>query len=302
MKKTLLIIVFITAGLNSFACDICGCGGGNFYMGLLPHFKSKFIGLRYHYMNYNTRLAADSSQFSRNFYNTIEVWGGLNAGRHWQLLGFIPYHLNKQIDDDGISHRNGVGDITLLANYQVLHKMTRGNRRGTEQQLWIGGGVKLPTGTFGVNVKDPNLTVRDVNAQLGTGSIDFLFNAIYNVRVGNCGVNTIASYKLNMAKDAYRFGDKLTVNSIAFYSFPVGKEINLLPNIGAMYEYTAGDVLHRQPVDATGGYIATASAGVEMNLQRFTVGLNAQAPFSQHYADGQTRLNWRGNLHVSVTL
>lgn len=300
MKKIYFIAVLLIITTASYACDICGCGGGNFYMGLLPHFKSKFIGVRYHYMNYNTQLTSDPTQFSKNYYNTIELWGGMNIGRRWQLLGFVPYHINKQIDDDGITHTNGLGDITLLANYQLLHKLRRREHTGIEQQLWIGGGVKLPTGAFNADLKNPNITVRDVNAQLGTGSVDLILNTIYNIRFRNWGINTTVSYKANTDKGSYHFGNKFTANSIAYYTVATTKGISVMPNVGIMYEDTRSNTLNKAIIASTGGYIATASAGVETGFQHFTVGLNFQAPFSQHYADGQTRLNWRGNLHISV--
>lgn len=250
-------------------------------------------------MNYNTRLTTDPTQFSKNFYNTVEVWGGLNVAKRWQLLYILPYHLNKQIDDDGITSKNGPGDVTLLANYLLLHKIkTYDNKAGIEQQLWVGGGMKLPTGKFDANVKDPNTTIADVNAQLGTGSIDFLLNAMYNVRIGNWGINTTVSYKTNTANNTYRFGNNFTANSIVYYRLRF-KRINVTPNLGVMYENTWQNVLHKQPVATTGGYIATAGAGAELNFGKIMVGFSVQAPFSQYYAEGQTRLNWKGNLHVS---
>ena len=51
-----------------------------------------------------------------------------------------------------------------------------------QQQLWLGGGVKLATGAFNLDVNNPDASVADVNAELGTGSTDFLLNAVYNLR------------------------------------------------------------------------------------------------------------------------
>ena len=302
MKKLLILIIFLFSVSVSFGCDICGCGGGNFYLGLLPGFRSKFIGVRYQYMQFNTQLKDDPTQFSHNYYNTTEIWGGINVSSKIQMLAFVPYHINKQIDDDGTTASNGLGDITVLANYQLLHTIkTSENTAGVEQRLWIGGGVKMPTGKFNADVKDPNTTIADVNAQLGTGSVDFLLNSMYNVRLGKWGINNTVSYKENTAKNTYRFGNKFTANTIGYYRLKL-KQTNVLPNVGIMYENTAHNKLEGAEVAATGGYITTASLGAEVNMKNVTFGATAHTPFSQNYAEGQTKLSWRSTIHVTFTL
>src|SRR5215475_8536802 len=110
-RNIFYLVVFLTISSSTMACDICGCGGGNFYMGLLPNFKSKFIGVRYHYSQYHTVLANDQTQFSHNYYNAVELWGGWNIGKKWQVLAFVPYYFNRQADDDGVTYKNGLGDV-----------------------------------------------------------------------------------------------------------------------------------------------------------------------------------------------
>lgn len=298
----IIILIAILSCTKTYACDICGCGGSNTYLGLLPDFKTKFIGLRYHYMTYNTVMAMDATQHSKNYYNTIELWGGLNIGKRWKLLAFVPYHLNKQVDDDGTTNNNGMGDITLLANYKLWNKVSVKGNRGISQQLWIGGGIKLATGKFDVNVKDPNTTVADINAQLGTGTTDFLFNILYNIRMGNWGINTTTSYKANTANSGYKYGDHFTANSIGYYRIACKNAMYVSPNIGLMYENTQQNSQDGIKVAATGGYVATGSAGVEINYKKIAFGISAQLPFSQNYADGQTKLDWRGNTHITFAL
>jgi hypothetical protein len=225
MIKKLLFTFFAICifSFSSFACPICGCGGGNLYMGLLPDFKYQFLGLRYHYAQYHTQLINDPSQFSTNTYNTIELWGGLRLGKKIQLLGFIPYYMNKQVDDDGTLYTNGLGDITVMGQYQVFQSTTHlRNRKTVIQQLWLGGGVKLPTGPFNADVSDSNTTVADINAQIGTGSVDFLVNAMYTVSIRNFGINVSANYKMNTVNgDGYKYGNKYTGNFIAFYHLSI---------------------------------------------------------------------------------
>ncbi len=135
------------------SCPICGCGGGNVYMGLLPDFKYQFIGLRFHTTQYHTQLINDPSQYSTNTYNTVELWGGVRLGKKIQLLAFVPYYMNKQADDDGTFYTHGLGDITVMGQYQVFKSSARVAARKTiNQQLWIGGGIKLPTGPFNADM------------------------------------------------------------------------------------------------------------------------------------------------------
>lgn len=304
MKQNIIIILFILlfSTTNTKACEVCGCGGSNTYLGLLPDFKTKFIGVRYQYMNYNTVMEMDASQFSHNYYNTTELWGGVNIGRKWKILGFVPFHFNKQIDDDGITTNNGLGDITFLANYKLWDKISVKGNSGISQQLWIGGGIKLPTGKFDVDVKDPAITVADVNSQLGTGSFDFLWNVMYTVKMGNWGINSTINYKTNTDKEGYKFGNKFTANSIVYYKIPQKNRWSISPNAGLLYEHTAQNTLGGTAIDATGGYIANVLGGVEIGNHKISFGISAQLPFSQHNANGQTKLEWRGNGHITFAL
>jgi hypothetical protein len=68
----LLILTSLMLGtvIVADACEICGCGVGNFYLGMLPNFKNKFVGVRYQFMQYKTRLKTDESQYSNDYYKT----------------------------------------------------------------------------------------------------------------------------------------------------------------------------------------------------------------------------------------
>lgn len=300
MKKILLLVSFLSLGIKSFACAICGCGSGNLYMGLLPDFKSHFIGVRYHYSYLHTTLASDPSQFSHNYYNSIELWGGVNIGQKFQVLAFVPYYINRQVDDDGITTPHGLGDITVIGQYNVFHSINfTAGKNMIEQNLWLGIGVKAPTGSFKTNVDDPDATVADINAQLGTGSTDFLLNGLYNIRINDFGVNASASYQINTTNGQdYHYGNKLNTNLIAFYRIGIHK-VMLSPNAGLGYEKVEGNLLHNAKVEFTGSNVTNTIAGVELNLKKIGVGLNAQLPIRQNFAEGQTKLKFKSMLHIT---
>jgi hypothetical protein len=308
MKKLFIAAILLIAVSVSYACPICGCGGGNLYMGLFPNFKSKFLGVRWNYSEYHTHLMNDPTQFSHNYYNTTEVWGGVNIGKRWQLLAFLPYHSNVQFDDDkGHTTKSGFGDITLLGNYKLVDK-----RSGSTSlnQVWIGGGVKIPTGSFNVNVNDAATTLADINAQIGTGSVDLLLNARHSVQINNFGISTSASYKIGFANSQhYKYGNKFDVNSIAFYQVKAN-HFSITPNAGLAYENIGSNRLNNQKIylsdglDAgsfhTGGYAFNFLAGAEVTIKQVTIGANIQSPLSQQFAAGQTNINIKGIMHITL--
>lgn len=304
MKRltTILLSIFSFFTITSNACEICGCGVGNFYMGLLPNFESKFIGVRYQYMRYNTVMKEDASQYSKDTYQTAEIWGGWNIGKRWRVMGFVPYQINKQVTDDGNKSNNGLGDIIVLGNFSLLHKYRlKANKKTTEHEWWIGGGIKLPTGYYNVDLESSHANLGDVNAQMGTGSTDFLVNTSYNLRFDKWGVNTTLNYKINTTNNnGYYFGNRFMANSLAYYNIPV-KHTVFAPNAGLLFEDAASNYLHDEKVELTGGHALFAMTGIEMSFNKIGAGVNAQLPMAQNFADHQTECKIRAMAHVSLS-
>ena len=314
MKKCFIAATLLMVVSSSYACSICGCGAGNLYMGLFPNFKSKFFGIRHNYSEYNTFLLNNPAQFSHNFYNSVEVWTGFNIGKRWQVLAFLPYHYNIQNDDDlGRTSKSGLGDITLLANYKLFSTPFSSHVPGSlSHQLFIGGGLKLPTGAFQVNVNDSTTTLADINSQIGTGSLDLFLNARHTMEFNNFGINSSINYKIALANNqGYKYGNKVTLNSIAYYKIN-SNSITMMPNAGFTYENTAGNSLHGNKIILsdglnsgsyhTGGYLVGFIAGLECNINKISIGGNIQSPLSQEFAKGQTNMKIKGMLHITLAL
>ncbi len=301
MKKFILSVIFLFMLSAAFTCPICGCGVGGFYIGLLPVNQNSFIGLRYEYSHYDTHLKNAPDQFSEDRYKMVELWGGFTVGKKWQILGFVPYHVNKQNTDDGLKIKNGLGDITVLANYKLWQsaKITQ-NHKMFKHELWIGAGVKLPTGTYSVDLTNPETELGDVNSQMGTGSVDFIANAMYNIHINKIGINTTANYKINTTNSSnFKYGDRFSVNSFAYYQARAAKAIYVAPNVGVLYEYASPNFLANSKVNETGGYVTLASAGLEVNYRKITIGATIQMPFAQQFAHGQTEAKTRGLMHIT---
>jgi hypothetical protein len=303
MKKIIVAVVMLLVTYCASACPFCGCGGSNIYMGLLPQFRRTFVGVRYNYAQFHTSMLNNPSQFSTNYYNSIEVWGGVNITSKFQVLAFAPYYYNKQVDDDGVTTPSGLGDITLIGQYRLLSSTTFTKKQKVVQQaLWLGAGFKLSTGSFNLNLNNPDVSVADVNAELGTGSTDFLLNGMYNIRIENFGINASANYKINTVNSQhYKFGNKLSSNLIAYYRFGI-KNLGISPNAGLGYESTAGNVLANKAVRYTGSNSANAIVGVEFTLRKIGLGINAQLPIAQNFAEGQTQMRFKGMAHITFSL
>lgn len=300
MKKYLFVfILFLAVVQESQACEICGCGVGNYYIGLLPQFKSRFIGLRYQFNKFNTRLTSDPTQFSKDFYQSVELWSGWNIGRRFQLLALVPVNFNHQVSDEGTTNLKGPGDAVVLMNYKLfdINSKTSGGN-SISQQLWVGGGLKLPTGKFDIEPSDPDVASL-ANTQLGSGSTDILLNSMYNIRISKWGITTQANYKISSTnKDDFRFGNRFTANSFLSYTLNT-KKATINPNIGLLFEKTDASKLQTNKIDLTGGSLLQAAAGVEFGFNKISLGFNTQLPVAQNFAENQTKQKVKGMVHVS---
>jgi hypothetical protein len=295
MKKiTLGICLLLLSFIQANACEICGCGLGNYYIGILPRFNQRFIGLRYQFNSFHTHLRDDPSEFSRDFYQTAELWSGWNIGKKWQVLTFIPFNFNHQVSDEGSSNLAGLGDVAILANYKVFTK----NSGKLSQLLSLGGGIKLPTGKFDIEQNNPDVAAI-ANTQIGSGSTDFLLDGMYSIRMNKVGMVNTVSYKINSAnKDDYKFGNKLSANSFIYYATRIST-IGISPNIGVLYENSEASKMQQNKINLTGGSSLMGSIGAEISLNKIAIGFNAQLPIAQNFAEKQTKERIKGMVHVS---
>lgn len=301
MKKIMLTGLLFLSLASGKACEICGSSHGNSYIGILPHFKNRFIGLRYQFNTYRTRLADDPSEFSRDYFQSVEVWTGFSLSKRLQLLAFLPFNRNHQVSDNGTTNISGLGDISVLLNYKLWSKNSSGNNKNPAQELWIGGGLKLPTGHFEIEPGDPDLA-SVANIQRGSGSSDLLLNLMYNLRAGNWGFTANTAYKINSQNRAdYRFGNKFSFNSFVYRSFTSGNHF-VSPNLGFLYENSRPSRLDNSKIDLTGGSLLLGSAGIEFGFPKIALGLNIQAPVHQDFAEGQTKCRVRGMAHITFAL
>jgi Putative MetA-pathway of phenol degradation len=300
-KLFILGILLIAAALESNACDVCGCSLGGSYYGILPQFQKNFIGLRwsqakfYAHMNHGAVLG---EEHSHDTYTKLELWGRYYINDKIQVFAFVPYSYNNMKGTEQKIKTQGLGDISILANYLILNTGESKTKK-LKHTLMAGAGVKLPTGKY--DLEDNGLIVNR-NFQLGTGSVDFVMSGVYTIRHQKIGITTETGYKINTRNShEYRFGNQFHVSGKFFYWHNI-KSISLLPNMGVYYEKAArhrdGEIIQTN----TGGDALLLSAGLELYYQQFSVGLTFQNPVKQQYnSDEIAEITSKDRLSVSLT-
>lgn len=307
MKKWLCLIILCCTATVAVACDICGCGVGSYYLGILPEFKKRFIGLRYQHKGLLTHISPDGSvsyMTNQETYQSVEAWGAWNIGSKFRVMGFIPVNFNERVNQGVHTYKSGLGDIAAIGYVKLLDQQsTTANHKRLVHSLWVGGGIKLPTGDY--DPTDENINNNTQNTfQLGTGSVDFTLNTTYDIRLQDAGINTNLGYKMNTANTyGYTYGNKLTVNLLGYYKWNIQNKITLAPNTGILYENAGKDTQESgKTVEESGGYSTMFTLGIECNMGKISFGGNFQSPIDQELAGNRVKAKDRIMVHVSFSL
>ncbi|MFT3979307.1 MAG: transporter [Ferruginibacter sp.] len=302
MKKSALLLFILLAAFSARACDICGCGAGNSYIGILPDFQKQIAGLRYRYNAIQTHVGVGGGSTyltTSERYYIMEAWAGRNIGKNFRVMASLPYSFNEKTNQGNTGKKNGPSDASVAGFYKLLNsRKAVGDNKLLVQSLWIGAAVKFATGKY--NPEDKSAGTNNANLfQLGTGSTDFNLSAMYDVRLQDAGINVNGSYKINTAnKYEYRYGDKLSFSTQAYYKFNIKKICTLAPNAGLQYESSKNDLDNGFRVTASGGNLLLGTLGVEASFRKIIAGANFQTPLQQDLAKGIVKANNRMMLHV----
>jgi len=295
VMKRIFVLVLALAGACStaLACDVCGYGVANYNPFLFPHLTRSFVSLSYQHRLY--RMRDDDGMLSRESYNSMLLSAQYGLSKKLQVIALIPYQMNKLAGEMENQKRNGLGDVSLLANYRVLYAQT-----GLVRHTLLGGvGVKLPTGNYQAA---KTTALDDQNFQLGTGSTDYLANASYRVGYRKWIVSTAASYKYNSTnKDGYRYGDMLTTGATLIYRKDLDG-LSIAPYVQVSNDHQMQDADKHILQEHSGGHVLYAGGGVDMNTRKLAFGLNYQQAASQNLAEGQIIVKPKLSAHISIVL
>jgi hypothetical protein len=213
----------------------------------MPNINKHLIGLRYTYSQYestNFSLNPDLNGIKNHEQvHTLELFGRFNLPKRFQLSVFVPLNVINEYSTIKNSQSIGLGDMTIMAQYAVLNPQLC-DGKPHKHQLRLGLGVKAPTGKYEKNKNN----MYNTSVQLGSGSVDFLANAMYTYRYKKWILNTRLGYKLNTANsETFKFGDKIDAGVSGAYLYSKGK-VTLMPSLGLVYSHSFDNYDHSQPV------------------------------------------------------
>ena len=283
MKRWMLLsLLLLSTAISSRACDVCGCSLGSNYFGILPQFDKHFIGVRWHYSAFSARMNHESQflddEYSNDSYHQLELWGRFYLTPRIQLFASVPYSVNYMRGSHQEVTAAGLGDVSILANYTLVNT---GEDVGNpwRHTLLMGGGVKLPTGKY---QQEDEGTLVNPNFQLGTGSTDFVLNAVYTIRFNNVGLNLGTTKQFNTENpEAYRFGSQWNASAQLFYWRQL-QAWSFLPHVGTYYEAATMHTDQGIRQVNTGGRALFAEAGLDIYYRSITLGFTYKSPLQQH--------------------
>lgn len=298
-----MLILMVSGKVKTYACDICGCGVGNAYVGILPDFQQKVFGIRYRTNALLTHVATGGTASyltAEEHYRTIESWTGFNFSKHFRLMANLPYHFNEKYNQGLKQAKQGIGDISVAGYYALINTRKQVNTKLLVQSLWVGSSIKFATGKY--NPTDKNVSAQNTNLfQLGTGSTDFSLHAMYDIRLNDLGLNANTMYKLNTVNSyQYKYGNKWSSSLQAYYKFRIKGKWLLAPNAGIQYEQSAKDSDNKLEVNISGGNLLLGTIGIESGAGKLSFGANWQTPLQQNLMMGMIKAENRVMVHFSI--
>jgi hypothetical protein len=285
LKFSILVFLILCNSSLAFACDVCGCGMGGQYFGILPQFQRHFIGLRYQQRSFTSTHPAlfqyDKPSVSTDLYDRVELWGRYALSNRFQVFGFLPYQISTQSGEKE-TRIKGFSDPWFMVNWFIIN--TGDSLEHTwKHALILGAGAKLP---IGQQLKGSSENPTPTQLQPGSGSLDFPLHLSYTLRRNKLGLNLESNVRINTENsDQYRFGHR--VNSAArIFLWQRWNRFSILPSLGLAYEWAEKDAQKEKPVEMTGGELVAAHFGLDVYFRSYMVQTQWQPSIKNKLGDG----------------
>jgi len=278
-------------------CDACGCSASGGSMGFNSMLSEQFLGVRYMYQHYKSKdgVFNNSPWIDENF-STAQLWGRIPVNKKIEVMVMVPYHFLNREKESGNQTLDGMGDVTVMAFYNVLQTMN--DSASFQHKILLGAGVKAPTGKF----DNKNNGSVNPSFQLGTGSWDYNVAAEYIMRKDKWGLNSTLGYIVKTENDKkYQFGNQLNYGSTLFYTAAV-KNVNIVPQLGVAGETYQANKDYTEEVPYTKGDIFFGKIGIEIGYKKFSAGVNAMLPINQNLTGGRVEADYRVAFNINYIL
>lgn len=283
MKIRIVTLLLLLASFGAMACDICGCGAGTNYLGVLPQYSRNLAGIRFQYSNFahpNTNFNTndlDSRVLEDRFYKT-DFWMRYYPTERLQLFAYVPYAVHQRIETERTTTIEGLGDINLNLNYTLVDY---GDSISSDWKnlLLAGGGVTLPTGKY--QQRDDTRLMLPAAFQIGTGALNYSLNIIHSLRYRTWGLNTNLRYTFRGENElSYNYGDVFN-GAVNLFYWGETKRFAYLPTVGVSIDHLEQDYQYEVLKPYTGGTLVNLNAGVDFYVNRFLINTFVQVPLSQ---------------------
>lgn len=282
MGMLLLCIPVISAS----ACDICGCSGSASYFGTIGQLPGHLVGARYGYRVFDNRHPADLNGNipapSREFFHQWELFGRWMPHERIQVLGGIPLQYIMQREGGVLNSHVGVGDAWVQVHYAAL-KRNPADGAKFRQEIWVGGGLKLPTGNF-KNTTDSSGMAASLFP--GSGSLDFQLMTRYNFVKGNWsfGAEAMAIFPSSNPV-GYTFGKRVQGMFRGTYRFRTGKAY-WYPSLTSSVEFADKDYDKGERNLLSGGFSVWGGVAMDIGISKWILGVSGQMATYSHVAYG----------------
>jgi len=310
LKKALFAFLLCWLGGNAMACEMCGCGGGSGAWSMLPQYDRNLVGFRFSYRSSNTQhpsslLLPEVALYSHEWFATTDLWARYFVKKRVQLLAQLPYVVSgyKAPKQSTYTYQSGLGDASLVALYALANNAdSMGNKKFA---LWLGGGVKAPTGSFDHHkVDDPDwVSATNPNLMPGSGSWDGIAQGNLVWRQGKWGTTADVQYRICTRNPVdVQLGNKAQLSMKGFYWWRPRVSRSFVPSAGLLLERADKDRFGTISVLNSGGQAVSAMCGFDAYFRKASVGISAAIPVSQTWGNGKIETYCRVNLFVALNI
>ncbi|MFK7969800.1 MAG: hypothetical protein AB8F95_05505 [Bacteroidia bacterium] len=296
-KVATLLVSLIACSSISLACDVCGCmplSLGNAWTGMQ---NKHVLSLESRYVRFHSH---DGTTGASDRLVQVNLAGRFVVGKRSRFSLNVPFsRLSRDFEessDPNIAVK-GLGDVSLMAEYQIW-RSSPDSMGEHHHKVWLGGGIKAPTGAFQANKTSFFLPP---NFQMGTGSWDWLGSLMYQGDVAKWSWTVSAIARLSSENQlGFKLPDMTQVQGLLQRQFPA-----------ANATWVTGGGVYAEYIGTTSFLgINTESSGngtygmFNLSYVKLSWALNtsAQLPITTQYSGGNVQAKPRFTLRFSYVL